>query len=59
MTVQEVLDYFDGIPAASKALGISYQAVQQWVDKDEVPEGRQWQLQAMTNGKLKAETAAA
>lgn len=52
MTIQQVLDHFGGIAATSKALDISYQAVRQWVDKGEVPEGRQWQIQALTSGAL-------
>lgn len=53
MTVHEVIHHFDGIPGVAKALGISYQAVQQWADKGRVPMGRQWELQALTDGKLK------
>jgi hypothetical protein len=52
VTVQQVLDYFGGIAATSKALEISYQAVRQWEEKGSVPEGRQWQLQALTSGAL-------
>lgn len=55
MTTQDVLDHFDGIAKTAKALDISYQAVRQWVDKGEVPEGRQWQIQAISRGKLKAD----
>jgi len=55
MTVNQVLDHFGGINKTAKALGISYQAVRQWVDKGEVPEGREWQIQALTKGKLKAD----
>jgi len=59
MTITEVLDHFDGISKTARALGISYQAVRQWVDKGDIPEGRQWQIQALTDGKLKAEDRAA
>jgi len=55
MNPQQVLDHFGGIAATAKALDISYQAVRQWVDKGEVPEGRQWQLQALTGGALAVE----
>jgi len=56
MTIKEVLDHFGGIAPTASALGISYQAVRQWAEKGEVPEGRQWELQAKTDGALKAES---
>lgn len=59
MNVNQVVEHFGGIADVARALGISYQAVQQWVDKGEVPEGRQWQLQAMTNSELRANTESA
>lgn len=52
MTVDQVLKHFGGITETAKALGIEYQAVHQWVKRDKVPEGRQWQLQSMTEGRL-------
>lgn len=52
MKATEVIEYFGGIPPVAKALGITYQAVWGWVEKDAVPEGRQWQLQGMTGGAL-------
>lgn len=59
MTVQEVLEHFGGVAETARALAITYQAVQQWVDKGSVPMGRQWQIQAITHGKLSADKAAA
>lgn len=59
MTISDVVQYFGGVSDVAKALGISYQAVAQWVANDKVPEGRQWQIQAITRGKLKAATQAA
>ena len=57
MTVTDVLEHFDGKSNTAKALGINYQAVDQWEKNGRVPDGRQWQIQAMINGKLKAEEA--
>ena len=54
MTIDQVITHFGGISEISKALGISYQAVQQWVDKGEIPEGRRWQIQVLTEGKMSA-----
>lgn len=55
MTITEVLDHFDGITNTAKALGISYQAVKQWTEKGAVPEGRQFQIQLLTDGALTAD----
>lgn len=55
MTVEQVLERFGGIAGTARALKISYQAVQQWADKGVVPEGRQWQIHALTNGELPVE----
>lgn len=58
MTPNQVIEHFDGIPKAAKALGITYQAIQQWILKGEVPEGRQYQIELLTNGQLKADRSA-
>ena len=58
MTPNQVIQHFDGIPNAAKELGITYQAIQQWVQKGEVPEGRQYQIELLTNGALKADRSA-
>jgi phage antirepressor YoqD-like protein len=55
MTIDQVLKHFGGVSETAKAFGIEYQAVHQWVRKGKVPEGRQWQLQSMTNGLLTVE----
>lgn len=55
MKIKQVIEHFGGVSETAKALSITYQAVQQWVDKGDVPEGRRWQIQAMSNGALKAE----
>jgi len=55
MTITEVLDHFGGINETAKALGITYQAVKQWTDRGQVPEGRQFQIQLLTGGALVAD----
>ncbi|MDP9511372.1 Cro/CI family transcriptional regulator [Pseudomonas protegens] len=52
MKRQVAIDYFGSIPALAKALKITYEAVRQW--GEEVPELRQYQLEKLTNGQLKA-----
>lgn len=52
MKRKKAIDYFGSIPALARALGITYEAVRQWGDI--VPELRQYQLEKITGGKLKA-----
>ena len=52
MKRQTAIDYYGSIPKLAQALKITYEAVRQW--GDEVPELRQYQLEKLTNGKLKA-----
>lgn len=57
MTLEQVFKYFGSPAETARALGVTIQAVSAWQNKfGYVPEGRQWQIQAMTRGKLKAET---
>jgi hypothetical protein len=55
MTRADAIKHFNGIPALARALGISYEAVRQWGPS--VPELRQYQLERLTNGALKAEAS--
>ena len=52
MTKQEAIDHFGSTASLAKALKISFQAVHGWGDK--IPYGRQFQIQILTKGKLKA-----
>ncbi|PWU30145.1 Cro/Cl family transcriptional regulator [Pseudomonas sp. RW407] len=53
MTKTQAIEHFGSISALARALKVSYEAVRQW---DEVPELRQYQLERLTKGKLKADT---
>jgi len=53
MTFNEVIEHFGSVAAVASKLGISDKAVYLW--KEGVPKGRQWELQAITKGKLKAD----
>lgn len=55
MTFKQVIDHFGGVAEVARTLDISYQAVREWGLKGAVPEGRQWQIQAITGGELKAD----
>jgi DNA-binding transcriptional regulator YdaS (Cro superfamily) len=47
------VDHFKGKSNLAKALGISPASVSQW--PDDVPELRAYQIERLTNGKLKAD----
>lgn len=53
MNRADAIKHFEGITPLAKALGITYEAVRQW--GDEIPELRQYQLELVTNGQLKAD----
>jgi hypothetical protein len=52
VTVNEVINHFGSIRTTAEALGLKFQAVHNWKQKGFVPEGRQWQIQAITAGAL-------
>lgn len=56
MKKQEAVDLFGGVSALAEALGVSAGAVSQW---DEIPSGRQFQLQVLTAGRLVADSVVA
>ncbi len=53
MTTDEVVDYFETQEAVAKALGITQSAVSQWDDRP--PMLRQYQIQVLTRGELRAD----
>lgn len=56
MDIRHVVRHFGGtLQEVADALGVSYQAVQQW-QANGIPLVRQFQIERKTKGKLKAET---
>lgn len=51
MTKTQAIQHFGSISKLAKALKVSYEAVRQW---EEVPELRQYQLELITKGVLRA-----
>ena len=51
MTKAQAIEHFGSISKLAKALGVSYEAIRQW---EEVPELRQYQLERITKGALRA-----
>jgi hypothetical protein len=58
MTPQQVLDYYGTQAEIARVLGCKQPSVAEWFDKNEVPEGRQYQLEIASGGKLKADKPA-
>ena len=52
-TLDDVIEYFGGIPALSKALNIKPQAIYQWGGS--IPRLRAFEIQHLTDGKILAE----
>ena len=57
MKVSDALTHFGTKANLAKALGIDRSAVTLWGEV--IPKGRQYELQVLTKGKLKAEPSAA
>lgn len=57
MKKQDAIKHFGSQSELARALGINKQAVHQW--PDDIPIGRAYQIEVITNGKLKVETKAA
>ncbi|WP_421283524.1 Cro/CI family transcriptional regulator [Aeromonas veronii] len=53
MQKHDVLEYF-GSTAIAKAIGISHAAVSKW--DATIPQGRAYQIEVLTDGKLKADS---
>lgn len=52
MTKTQAIQHFGSISSLAKALGVTYEAVRQW---EAVPELRQYQIERITQGTLKAD----
>ncbi|WP_082525000.1 Cro/CI family transcriptional regulator [Pseudorhodoferax sp. Leaf274] len=58
MKPSALLAYFGSQAAIARTLGCSQPSVNEWFEKDSVPEGRQYQAQLATNGELVADRPA-
>ncbi|MGY3909641.1 Cro/CI family transcriptional regulator [Aeromonas piscicola] len=54
MQKHDVLEHFGSITAIAKAIGISHAAVSKW--DETIPKGRAYQIEVLTDGKLKADS---
>ena len=53
MKKKDAIEHFGGVADLARALGITPEAIYQW--GDEVPEGRAFQIDVLTKGKLRAQ----
>lgn len=58
MTPQDAKNYFGSQTAIAKALGAAQSSVCEWFEAGKIPEGRQYQIELATKGKLKADKPA-
>lgn len=54
MNIQDLISHFGSQAAIAKALGTSDQVVSAWKSKNRIPLGRQYEIQILTAGKLRA-----
>jgi hypothetical protein len=57
MNMQDLIDHFGSQSAIAKALGTSDQVVSAWKVKNRIPLGRQYEIQILTAGKLRADAS--
>lgn len=58
MTPAQALEFFGTKVEIARVLGVQPPSVSEWFDDDCIPEGRQYQLELATDGKLKADAPA-
>lgn len=57
MTPVDLLLYYESQSAIARAAGITQPSVWEWFENGYVPEGRQYQFEVLTKGKLLADRA--
>jgi hypothetical protein len=57
MNMQDLISHFGSQTAAAKAIGTSIQVVSSWKTKGRIPLGRQYEIQVLTGGQLRADPA--
>lgn len=53
MTKQQAIDFFGSSVALAQALSVKPQSISQW---DDIPARRQYELERISNGKLKVDS---
>lgn len=56
MTIDELLDYFGNRQVnIARAMGVTKATINKWYKNKQIPEIRQYQIELLTKGKLKAD----
>lgn len=55
MDIRDTIAHFRGVPALADALGVSRSAVYQWRNSQRIPLLRQYQIETLTSGTLRAD----
>lgn len=55
MSPEQLIEHFDGIAPAARALKVSPPSVSQWVESGRIPIDRQCQIEIVTGGALRAD----
>lgn len=58
MTPQQLLDHFGTQIEIARVLGVKPPSVAEWFENGEIPDGRQYQAELATGGKLTADRPA-
>jgi len=58
MTPSELITYFKTQALAARALGCAQSSISGWVEQGHIPDGRQYQIQLATEGRLLADRPA-
>lgn len=58
MTPEQVLTFYETQAEIARVLGCKQPSIAEWFEKGEVPDGRQYQLEIASKGKLKADKPA-
>lgn len=58
MKPKQALAYFGTQTEMARRLGCAQSSISEWFDNDRIPDGRQYQIQIATVGKLKADKPA-
>ena len=59
MKTKAAIEYFGSRRALAEAVGVSRESVRKWVVAGRLPQGRAYQLQIITGGRLRAESVEA